>query len=125
MTVAASLDGVMPMKDGKRQEKRERVLLMANVPEGQQVVRRPVVETLSFYDDQGDRLSTIRMGRMPESKKATLKKSLSNLLDKVLQQKPNLTLVKVADGARTIGHTSPKSYRREKKLLIITMRQNT
>ena len=37
---------------------------------------------------------------MPESKKVTLKNSLSELLDEALRQKPDLTLVKVADGAK-------------------------
>lgn len=37
---------------------------------------------------------------MPESKKATLNKSLADLLDEALRQKPELSLVKVADGAK-------------------------
>ena len=101
VTVAASLDGVMlPMKDGKRQEKREKSVADGKRTRGPAGCQEASCGTLSFYDDQGDRLSTIRMGRMPESKKATLKKSLSNLLGKALEQKPDLTLVKVADGAR-------------------------
>lgn len=37
---------------------------------------------------------------MPESKKEALKQSIKNHLNKVLEQKPDLTLVKVADGAK-------------------------
>lgn len=58
------------------------------------------LSSASFYDAEGERLSTIKMGRMPESKKVTLKKSLSELLDEALRQKPELSLVKVADGAK-------------------------
>ncbi|MBO9497227.1 hypothetical protein J7438_24535, partial [Thalassotalea sp. G20_0] len=83
VTVAASLDGVMlPMKDGKRQEKRGK---RTRGPAGCQEAS---CGTLSFYDDLGNRLSTIRMGRMPESKKETLKQSIKNHLNKVLEQKP-------------------------------------
>lgn len=37
---------------------------------------------------------------MPESKKVTLKKSLSGPLSEARQLRPELTLVKVADGAK-------------------------
>ena len=101
VTVAASLDGVMlPMKDGKRQEKRQKNLSEGKRTQGPAGCQEASCGTLSFYDAKGERLSTIRMGRMPESKKVTLKKSLSELLDEALRQKPELSLVKVADGAK-------------------------
>ena len=100
-TVAASLDGVMlPMKDGKRQEKREKNKAEGRRTRGPAGCQEASCGTLSFYDAQGDRLSTFRIGRMPESKKVTLKQSLSDLLDEALRQKPELSLVKVADGAK-------------------------
>ena len=40
------------------------------------------------------------MGLIPKSKKETFKQSIRNHLNKVLEQKPDLTLVKVADGAK-------------------------
>ncbi len=40
------------------------------------------------------------MARMPEHKKATLKEMLSAELDHTLKQRPDLTVVKIADGAR-------------------------
>lgn len=100
-TVAASLDGVMlPMKDGKRQEKREKNKAEGKRTRGPAGCQEASCGTLSFYDARGDRLSTFRIGRMPESKKMTLKHSLSGLLGEALKQKPELTLVKVADGAK-------------------------
>ena len=82
VTVAVSLDGVMlPMKDGKRLEKRKMSESEGKRTRGPAGCKEASCGTLSFYDDQGERLSTIRMGRMPESKKVTLKKSLSELLD--------------------------------------------
>ena len=53
-----------------------------------------------FYDKTGERLSTLRFGRMPEAKKGILKNELSQTIENILQQSPNLTLVKVADGAK-------------------------
>ena len=101
VTVAASLDGVMlPMKDGKRQEKREKNKSEGKRTRGPAGCQEASCGALSFYDAEGERLLTTRMGRMPESKKVTLKKSLSDLLDEALRQRPELSLVKVADGAK-------------------------
>ena len=101
VTVAASLDGVMlPMKDGKRQEKREQSTAKGKRTRGPAGCQEASCGTLSFYDVEGERLSTIRIGRMPESKKVTLKQSLSRFLNEALRQKPQLSLVKVADGAK-------------------------
>ncbi len=101
VTVAASLDGVMlPMKDGKRQEKREQSTAEGKRTRGPAGCQEASCGTLSFYDVEGERLSTIRIGRMPESKKVTLKQSLSRFLNEALRQKPQLSLVKVADGAK-------------------------
>ena len=56
--------------------------------------------TLSFYDEEGERLATIRMARMPEVKKATLKVTLSKEVNSCLAERPDLKVVKVADGAK-------------------------
>ena len=55
---------------------------------------------MSFYDAEGERLSTVRLARMPEKHKATLKDTLSEEIAAVLEQRPDLTLVKLADGAK-------------------------
>ena len=54
---------------------------------------------MSLYDGEGERLSTVRMARMPESKKVTLKTMVGAEVEAVLGQRPDLQLVKIADGA--------------------------
>ncbi|XYH94593.1 hypothetical protein ACMHYB_43190 [Sorangium sp. So ce1128] len=44
-------------------------------------------------------MSTVKIGRMPEFKKSTLKKILTEELGAALGQRPELKLVTVADGA--------------------------
>ena len=56
--------------------------------------------TLSWYDRDGERLDTIRFARMPEAKKVTLKSMLSAEVNAALAQRPDLTVVKIADGAK-------------------------
>ena len=43
--------------------------------------------------------ATLRIGRMPQAKKATLKQMLSADVDAALAQRPDLEVVKLADGA--------------------------
>jgi len=56
--------------------------------------------TLSFYDEAGERLDTVRFARMPEPGKKALKSQLSEAVAAVLGQRPELQLVKLADGAK-------------------------
>ena len=56
--------------------------------------------TLTLYDVDGERLATRRFARMPECGKASLKQSLKGGLQALLGKWPDLSLVKVADGAR-------------------------
>ena len=56
--------------------------------------------TVSLVDAEGERLHSVRMGRMPESHKATLKRMVAAEVGAVLGQRPDLTVVKVADGAK-------------------------
>jgi hypothetical protein len=99
--MAVSLDGVMaPMKDGKRQEKRIEASNQGKQTKGPAGYSEVGCGTISFYDQDGERLETRRMARMPESKKTTLKEMLSAEVESALSQRPDLTLVKVADGAK-------------------------
>ena len=54
---------------------------------------------INFYDEEGERLKTIRFGRMPEAGKKTLKNQLQQSISTILSQKPELKLIKIADGA--------------------------
>ena len=81
-TVAVSLDGVMaPMKGGGGG------------------YREASCASVSLYDGKGERLSTVRMARMPESKKVTLKTMVAAEVEAVLGRRSDLSLVKIADGA--------------------------
>ena len=78
--VVVSLDGVMaPMRGGYREAG---------------------CATVSLVDAEGERLHSVRMGRMPESHKATLKTMVAAEVEAVLGPRPDLTVVKVADGAK-------------------------
>jgi hypothetical protein len=101
VAVAVSLDGVLvPMKDGKREQKRAAAAAAGKQTRGPAGYQEASCGTLSFHDAEGELLSTIRMGRMPEKNKATLKEMLRQELFHVLEQRPDLTLVKLADGAK-------------------------
>ena len=78
--VVVSLDGVMaPMRGGYREAG---------------------CATVSLVDGEGERLHSVRMGRMPESNKTTLKTMVAAEVEAVLAQRPDLTVVKLADGAK-------------------------
>ena len=78
--VVVSLDGVMaPMRGGYREAG---------------------CATVSLVDADGERLHSVRMGRMPESHKATLKTMVAAEVEVVLAKRPDLTLVKLADGTK-------------------------
>ena len=100
VTVAVSLDGVLvPMMDGQRQEKRASAEAEGKKTRGTAGYSEASCGTVSFYDAEGELLSTIRMGRMPEKKKVTLKSMLQSEVQKVLDERPDLRLIKMADGA--------------------------
>jgi len=101
VAVSVSLDGVMvPMKDGKRQEKRRRARRAGKETRGPAGFREAACGTLTLYDAEGERLQTRVLGRMPESGKRALKESLEDELVAVLGQRPSLQVVGLADGAR-------------------------
>jgi hypothetical protein len=101
VTVAVSIDGVqVPMKEGKRQEKRARAVAAGKLPKGPAGYQEAGCGTLSYYNEGGVRLGTLRFGRMPERKKKTLKKQLAAELQSAFDQRPGLRLVKLADGTR-------------------------
>jgi hypothetical protein len=106
--VAVSLDGVMvPDKAAQREAKLERARAAEKGLEKQQSgpagYREVGCGTVTLYapGDEGkpERLETVRYGREPEHKKATLTKQLDSEIDAILSVRPDLHLVALADGA--------------------------
>ncbi len=99
-TLAVSLDGVLaPMKDGEAQAKRQETAEEGRLTRGPAGYREVGCGTLSFCDAEGDMIAAVRMVRMPEPKKATLKSTLLLDVTAVLAERPELRIVKLADGA--------------------------
>lgn len=101
VAIAVSLDGVqMPMKDGERARKREAAAAEGRQTRGPAGYREAGCGTVSFYDKDGEQLTTVRAARMPEAGKATLKQMLAEEVAAALAQRPGLRVVKLADGAK-------------------------
>jgi hypothetical protein len=95
--VAISLDGVMaPVRQADGTKKEASAGKQARGPLG---YREIGCGSVALYDPAGQRLSTVRYGRMPEHKKATLRQQLTAECQHILRQAPHLKLVKLADGA--------------------------
>jgi hypothetical protein len=97
-TMAVSLDGVMaPVRQGNGTKKAASPGKQAS---GSRGYREIGCGSVAWYDQEGRRLQTVRYGRMPEHKKATLRQQLTAECQRLLQQAPHLKVVKLADGAR-------------------------
>jgi hypothetical protein len=95
--MAVSVDGVtVRMKHDQRQVKRDQPGKHASGPAGQ---REAGCGTVVLYDAEGERLQTIRYGRMPEWRKATLQQQLETEAASILALQPDLKRVLLADGA--------------------------
>lgn len=96
--LAVSLDGVMaPVRQADGSKKAVTAGKQASGPLG---YREIGCGSVALYDREGQRLTTVRYGRMPESKKATLRQQLTAECHHIVQQVPHLKIVKLADGAR-------------------------
>lgn len=98
--IAISVDGVMiPMKDGvtERAAKQTEPGKHASGPTGHQEVG---CGTVVLYDAEGERVQTVRYGRMPESKKVTLQQQLQAEVASIVALRPDLRRVHLADGAK-------------------------
>jgi hypothetical protein len=99
VAVGVSLDGVLvPMKDGQARQKREVTRALGMLAKGPAGYNEAGCATLTFYDRKGDPLRTIRFARMPEKSKETLKAQLRAELLAILARRPDLRVVKIADG---------------------------
>lgn len=105
--LAVSLDGVMiplseegPDEEPKPAEaKRVDAEPSTCAPAASRYYREAGCGTVTLYDAEGPRLSTVRYGRMPAYKKATLCRQLEAECQSILARRPDLKVVKLADGA--------------------------
>ena len=100
VTVMVSLDGVLaPMNDGAGPAKRAKTASRGQIAKGPAGYREVGCATVAFCDEDGECISAVRMARMPEPHKAGLKRSLLAEVKATLEQRPDLRIVKAADGA--------------------------
>jgi hypothetical protein len=96
--MAISVDGVMaPIRGADKQEKAEQPGKHASGPTGYKEVG---CGTVTLYDQEAERLQTVRYARMPESKKVTLQQQLDTEIASILALSPDLLRVHLADGAK-------------------------
>lgn len=99
-SIAVSIDGVLaPMKDGDAVGTRDRAAAEGRTSKGPAGYREIGCATISFCDEDGEMISAIRLARMPEHKKSTLKASLLAEVRAIWERRPDLRVVKVADAA--------------------------
>jgi len=93
-----SVDGVtVRMKGGQSRAKREQPGKHASGPTGH---KEAGCGTVILYDAEGERLQTVRYGRMPEHKKKTLQQQLETEVASVVTVRPDLKRVLLSDGAK-------------------------
>jgi len=100
--LAVSLDGVMtPMAKSEPDQEAQagQTEPAAADSSGKRNYREAGCGTVTLYDAEGTRLSTVRYGRMPEYKKAILCTQLEAECQSILALRPDLKVVKLADGA--------------------------
>jgi|APFre7841882724_1041349.scaffolds.fasta_scaffold45797_1 hypothetical protein len=96
--MALSVDGVMaPIRGADKQAKAAQPGKHASGPTGYQEVG---CGTVTLYDQEAERLQTVRYARMPESKKVTLQQQLETEVTSILALQPTLLRVHLADGAK-------------------------
>lgn len=96
--IAISVDGVMaPIRGADKQEKAQKAGKHASGPTGYKEVG---CGTVTLYNQEAERLQTVRYARMPESKKVTLQEQLETEAATILTLKPDLLRVHLADGAK-------------------------
>jgi hypothetical protein len=93
ISFSVSLDGVMV---GMKPD----TLLKGSTKPMKTEWREASCGTISFFDVEGERISTIQYGQMPEHKKVTLKTLLIKNTEAILKERPDLKLIHLADGAQ-------------------------
>jgi hypothetical protein len=99
-SMCVSLDGVLaPMEGTDPVGKRLEAESEDRTSQGPVGYREVGVGTMSFCDDKGDMIAAVRLARAPEAKKRTLKRQIVAEVLNALARRPDLRVVKVADGA--------------------------
>lgn len=117
VVVQAGLDGVMVPQDGEHAKPRGRKTDSPKAPRHEtrygpvnppgpanedgkdgRAWHEAGVATLSFWNKDGDRLSTVYMARMPEAKMTTLREELEQGLQAAIAQRPDLDVCFASDG---------------------------
>lgn len=117
VTAQVALDGVMVPQDGENTGARGRKTASPKAPRhetryGPVGARGPAnddgikgrawhegaVGTIAYFDSEGTRLRTVYLGRMPESKMATLADDLEDELTAALSKSPGLDVCFASDG---------------------------
>lgn len=99
VSIAVSIDGVYaPMEDFDVTQRRAEAANEGRMTKGPLGYREVGCATVSFCDQAGELLGAIRMARSPESKKITLKEIVAAEVGAILRMRPELRLLKLADG---------------------------
>jgi hypothetical protein len=118
VTIQAGVDGVMVPQDGEHAAPRGRKTESPEPPRHEQrygplgsdppadhdnqerrAWHEASVGTLSYFDQEGRRLKTTYLGRMPEANKKTLLDTLEQELQAALAERPGLNVIFASDGA--------------------------
>jgi len=109
VTVSASFDGIMLPLNKKIKNGYQAPELKNNPSDEEKKTyeeqkekafyREASCAAISFYDEDGERLSTQRFGRMPEAGKKTLKTLIQEIMKTIVTEQPEINLIKIADGA--------------------------
>ena len=97
VSIAVSLDGVLAPIDGANNATEDSGRGMGEQVPGR--LPRSELRDGVVLRREGQFLGAVRMARAPETKKATLTKMLTAETSAILSRRPDLKLVKVADGA--------------------------
>jgi hypothetical protein len=100
-SIAISLDGVLaPMEGTEVTQRRADAAHEERTTKGPLGYREVGCGTISFCDEAGEMLGAIRLGRAPETKKKTLKSMLAREVAWILERRPELRVVKIADAVK-------------------------
>ena len=109
VTASGSLDGIMLPLNKKIENGYQTPQLPEEPTEEEQkeyqlkkakaFYREASCAAINFYDAEGERLKTVRFGRMPEEGKKTLKNLIRQTMNTIVSKQPDINIIKIADGA--------------------------